>query len=64
MPFFGQKKEEKTRMFRALSTLLVQRYNIFHRNPNRVNISQQPLGFNLQRFAADGGWHVLYYEGV
>ena len=64
IPFFGQKKEEKTRMFRASSSSLVQRYNISSRNPNRVNISQQPLGFNLQRFAADGGWHVLYYEGV
>ena len=28
MPFFGQKKEEKTRMFRALSSSLAQRYNI------------------------------------
>ena len=25
MPFFGAKKEEKTRLFRALSTLLIQR---------------------------------------
>ena len=43
MPFFGPKKEEKTRLFRALSSSLVQRYNIFRRNPNYVNISQQSI---------------------
>ena len=43
MPFFSPKKEEKTRLFRALSSLLVQRYNIFRRNPNRVNTSQHSL---------------------
>ena len=54
MPFFGQKKRRKTRLFRALSSLLVQRYNIFRRKPNRFNISQQlPIG-KMQRFAADG----------
>ena len=40
-PFLGPKKEEKTRLFRALSSSLVQRYNIFRRNPNCINISQQ-----------------------
>ena len=49
-------------MFRALSSFLGQRYNIFHRNPNRVNISQHAPNVNLQRFAADGGWDVVYYE--
>ena len=63
IPFLGQKKEEKTRLFRALSSSLVQRYNIFRRNPNRFNISQHTSNVNLQRFAADGGWRVLYYEG-
>ena len=41
MPFFGAKKEEKTLYLWALSSSLVQRYNIFRQNPNRVNISQQ-----------------------
>lgn len=50
-------------MFRALSSFLGQRYNIFHRNPNSVNISQHAPNVNLQRFAADGGWRVVYYEG-
>ena len=50
-------------MFRAFSSLLVQRYNIFRRNPNRFNISQQPPIGKMQRFAADGVWRVLYYEG-
>ena len=63
-PFFWAKKEEKTRLFRAISSSLVQRYNIFRRNPNRFNISQHTSNVNLQRFAADGGWRVLYYEGA
>ena len=50
-------------MFRALSSLLVQIYNIFRRKPNRFNISQQASKAHLQRFAADGGWRVVYYEG-
>ena len=40
MPFFWPKKEEKTRCLWAFSSSLVQRYNIFRRNPNRVNSSQ------------------------
>ena len=63
MPFFGQKKRRKTRLFRALSSLLVQIYNIFRRNPNCFNISQHASKAHLQRFAADGGWRVVYYEG-
>ena len=63
IPFFWTKKEEKTRLIRAFSSSLVQRYNIFRRNPNRVNISQHASNINLQRFAADGGRRVLYYEG-
>ena len=39
-PLYWPKKEEKVPCFRALSSSLVQRYNIFPRNPNRVNISQ------------------------
>ena len=39
-PLYWAKKEEKVPCFRALSSSLVQRYNIFPRNPNRVNISQ------------------------
>ena len=42
-PFFWPKKEEKTRLFRALSSSLVQRYNIFRRNPNCVNTSQHSI---------------------
>ena len=34
------KKRGENPVFRALSSSLVQRYNIFPRNPNRVNISQ------------------------
>ena len=37
---YWPKKEEKVPCFRALSSSLVQRYNIFPRNLNRVNISQ------------------------
>ena len=62
MPFFCPKKEEKTRCLWALSSSLIQRYNIFRRNPNRFNISQYSKTANLQRFAADGVWHVLSYE--
>ena len=61
-PFFWPKKEEKTRCLWAVSFSLVQRYNIFRRNPNRFNISQHSSNVNLQRFAADGGSRVLYYE--
>ena len=59
--FFAQKKE-RTRVFGALSSFLGQRYNIVRRYPNRVNISQHSSNVNLQRFAADGGSRVLYYE--
>ena len=39
-----------------------ERYNIFHRNPNRINISQHAPNVNLQRFAAASLRDVLYYE--
>ena len=51
-------------MFRALSSSLIQIYNIFHRKPNRVNISQHPSNVKMQRFAADGVRQELYYEAV
>ena len=63
-PFFCPKKEEKTRCLWAPSSSLTQRYKIFRRNPNRFNISQRSSGVNLQRFAADGGRDVLYYEAT
>ena len=39
-PLYGAKKRGENPVFRALSSSLVQRYNIFPRNPNCVNISQ------------------------
>ena len=39
-PLYWAKKRGESPVFRALSSSLVQRYNIFPRNPNRVNISQ------------------------
>ena len=60
-PFFSKKKE-RTPVFKALSSFLGQRYNIFRRNPNRFNTSQHSSNANLQRFAADGGWDGVYYE--
>ena len=43
LPLYRPKKEEKAPVFRALSSSLVQRYNIFARNANRFNISQQSV---------------------
>ena len=50
-PLYWAKKEEKVPCFRALSSSLVQRYNIFPRNPNRVNISQ-----HFGNVKNEGGW--------
>ncbi|MDY2914390.1 MAG: hypothetical protein SOU18_00555, partial [Alloprevotella sp.] len=43
LPLYGAKKRGKNPVFRALSSSLVQRYNIFARNANRFNISQQSM---------------------
>ncbi|MCI6251373.1 MAG: hypothetical protein MR641_09225, partial [Bacteroidales bacterium] len=40
--FIMAKKRGENPVFGALSSSLVQRYNIFVRNANRFNISQQP----------------------
>ena len=42
LPLYWAKKRGESPVFRALSSSLVQRYNIFARNANRFNISQQP----------------------
>ena len=41
-PLYWPKKRGESPGFGALSSSLVQRYNIFARNANRFNISQQP----------------------
>ena len=49
-------------MFRALSSSLVQIYNIFARNANRFNISQHSMKCEKTSFAQARVGDVLYYE--
>ena len=42
-PLYRPKKRGESPVFRTLSSSLVQRYNIFARNANRFNISQQSM---------------------
>ncbi|MDY4873268.1 MAG: hypothetical protein SO133_00135, partial [Alloprevotella sp.] len=42
LPLYWAKKRGESLVSGALSSSLVQRYNIFARNANRFNISQQP----------------------
>ena len=63
MPFFRPKKEEKTRLFRALSSSLVQRYNIFRRNPNRVNTSQHSINHPFAAICSRRGLARIILRG-
>ena len=49
-------------MLKALSSSLLQRYNIFRRNANRVNISQHFAKCLKTSFAHPSLCDVLYYE--
>ena len=64
MPFFGAKKEEKTRLFRAISSSLVQRYNIFRRNPNCVNTSQHFLRLQFAAICSRRGLACVILRGA
>ena len=64
IPFFRPKKEEKTRLFRALSSLLVQIYNIFRRNPNRLNISQHSLRLQFAAICSRRGLACVILRGA
>ena len=64
IPFFSPKKEEKTRLFRALASLLIQRYNIFRRNPNCFNISQQPNGASFAAICSRRGLARIILRGT
>ena len=63
-PFFGPKKEEKTRLFRALSSSLIQIYNIFRRNPNRLNISQHSLRLQFAAICSRRGLACVILRGA
>ena len=56
------KKEERTHCLRALSSSLYK-YTTFSREIQIALTSRNtPRNIKMQRFAADGGCHVLYYE--
>ena len=62
MRFLGQKKRRKPSIY-GLSPLRKYKDNTFsHENQIALTLRNTPLDIHLQRFAADGVWHVLYYE--
>ena len=64
LPRFQPKKEEKTRLFRASSASLVQRYNISSRNPNRINISQHRLNHQFAAICSSEGRACIILRGA
>ena len=61
---FSAKKEERTQHVRVLSSSLYKDTTICREIQIALTFRNTPRNVKLQRFAADGDWHVLYYEGL
>ena len=62
--WFSGKKEERTQCLRALSSSQYK-YTTFSREIQiALTFRNNRRNVKMQRFAADGGWQVLYYEGL
>ena len=62
-PIFAEKRGENP-VFTGSLLFAIQIYNIFRRNPNRFNISQQSSKCLKTSFAQASLWDVLYYEAL
>ena len=61
-PLFWTKKAERTRCWWALSASLYKDTTFCREKQIALTFRNTPSDCNLQRFAADGAWRVLYYE--